>query len=130
MSFNPLTGEFGLSCCGKSSVVKSFEAGETISALRAVYQDIDKIYLAGSDQDHRPIGIATQSGASGAMINVVLFGELKDASFVWPANKTIYLSLNGFISDTPASSGFNIEIGYSQGAGEIFVNIKNQIVLI
>jgi hypothetical protein len=127
--FNATTGELDLVNKSKDSSVVSLTAGETISALKLVYQDIDSAFVASSNLDQRPIGIALNSANIGDPVRVRTFGELKDVSFSYSANQTLFLSSNGSLTTTSPSTGYSVEVGYGQGSGEIFINIKTQIVL-
>lgn len=132
--FNPTTGKLDLVGVGgpgpstNPAIITSI-AGENLSALRLVYQNQDEMFLASNDQDHRPIGLTITAAVQGAPVDVQLFGEITDASFTFAANQTLFLGLAGAITSTPPSAGFSVEVGYGQGTGEIFLSIKNQIVL-
>ena len=132
--FNPFTGSFDIDTSGSGGPVQNFlelniPAGETISALKVVYEDNGELFLANNLLDHRPIGISLSAGNVGDSITVITFGEVADASFLFASNETLFLNGSGSISSVSPLSGYLIELGYGLGNGKIFLNIKQQIVL-
>lgn len=135
--FNPFTGTFdidnndGGAGPGPSTnfLELTIPAGETISALKLVYEDSGQLFYASNLLDHRPIGVSLSAGNIGENITVITFGEIDDPSFLFASNETLFLNGIGTISSSPPSAGNLIEIGYGLGSGRIFLNIKQQIVL-
>lgn len=130
--FNPFTGNIdfvGESNGGTVPNEISSVAGEALSALKFVYQDNNISYVASSNMDHRPVGIVKTAALLNDPITIVTFGEFSDSSFLFAANETLFLNIDGSITTTPPSSGYVVELGFGLGSGKIFINIKQQIII-
>lgn len=108
---------------------------ETISALKLVnaVNDTDvRVADPNSFNEGKVLGIAVSFGNNGDKRSIVLFGKIEDASFTFNVNDPLFLSPTGSITDIPPSlptSNFSVNIGYSLGAGAIFLNIQEPIAL-
>ena len=115
------------------TIVDTYIAGEAISALKIVRLDSPTTVKIGDSsstyEDAKVIGVAISAAALGVNIDVQSFGELNDAFFSFPLNAPLYLSPTGTITDTPPTSGYNVQIGHSLGAGSIFVKVQEPIEL-
>ncbi|MTZ15226.1 hypothetical protein GNE00_15860 [Pseudomonas sp. JL972] len=106
-------------------------AGETISALRVVYE------LAGAIHplDYRDaanidllLGIALTAAPAGGAVNVQRSGVLDDNSWNWLPGR-IYLGANGSLTQTPPADGFCVLIGAATSATRITLNLQDPIEL-
>lgn len=109
-------------------------AGEVISALKIVRSiNATTVVLADSTinfEEARTLGMSTTAGGIGATIDVVFFGAIEDPSFTYPVNDPLFLTQNGNISNVQDPlSVYNSTIGYSLGAGAIFINLQEPIEL-
>lgn len=137
--FNPFTGSLdfvrkaGTSSNSVAKLIDEYEANETISALKAIKLiDENTCELADSEltfQDAKTVGISLTAGNAGSTIRVQTFGIIEDASFTFPLNAPLFLKTNGAISNTPNTTGYNVQIGHSLGTGAIFINIREPIKL-
>lgn len=133
--FNPITGNLDLvgdsSAASTPSVVDAtYEAAESISALKAVYLDSPStVRVATSGADVKPIGVAITAASAGAAVAVRVFGQLDDAAFTFAVNDHLFVSPTGSLTTSAPTTGFLTEVAHAVGIGSIFVNVKNQIVL-
>lgn len=136
--FNPTTGlldlvgQAGTVTANTEKLIKSFVAGENISALKLVYAssptEVSVCSLSSYDLS-RAIGVAITAATTGNSLNVQLFGKLEDASFTFAFNEDLYLNINGSITNSYPSSGYNLQVGYGMGTGAIFIDIEKPITL-
>lgn len=130
--FNPFTGNFDLVNPEKFENIYLKQASEDISALKIV-RAISDTQIAIADNDtytkSKAFGVALTASTTGGNVRVQTFGEIKDASFLFPINEPLFLGSNGVITITPPILGFVINIGYSLGNGAIFIDINEQIEL-
>lgn len=112
------------------SVINQYEAGDQVNVNRAVVLQPDgrivhadyALMADGLDI----IGVSHQSGATGALVEVVEFGKLTGAN-LGAIGDNFYLGANGVLTTAPVSSGWWIFIGTQLRNGEIFVNISEPI---
>ena len=110
------------------------KAGEDLSALRLVLLDNnDEFVLANpvNYEDSVTVGVTLTAALTGVGVNVLMFGKLEDAFFVFPLHDNLYLSANGIITNVPPvlPVPHSVLIGQSLGAGAIFVRIDQPIIL-
>lgn len=112
---------------GGTAVVRT--AGETISALRAVYEEDGEVFVLDyRDQDHidQLLGITLNAGASGAPITVQRILDITDAAWAWTPGR-VYLGADGALTQTPPSTGFHVLIGAAVSATRITLNLQDPI---
>jgi hypothetical protein len=80
--------------------------------------------------DSQVLGVLMTAGLSGSNQTVRTFGEISDGSFSFPLHANLFLGPLGQISDTVPPNGHHVRIGHSLGAGKIFLDINEPIVLI
>lgn len=106
-------------------------AGETISALRVVYElDNEVFYLDPADEDHIDmlLGISLTAATIGGAVNVQRSGILEDNSWSWALGR-IWLGANGTLTQTPPAGDFDVLIGSAVSATRIILNIQDAILL-
>jgi len=112
---------------------ESYEAGETISALKIVrLTDMNTVITANNltCEAAHAIGITCTAATAGNAIDVLTFGKVEDPSFGFTGTNTaIFLDDNGNITDVAPISGQYVILGQSLGAGAIFLNINSPIEL-
>ncbi len=114
-------------------LVKTFVAGEAVSALKLVYLSASntiKLALPGSTyEEAQVIGVSLNTAILGGNVDVQLFGVLNDPSFLFSANALLFLGSSGSITTTVPGSGFLTRVGYGLGTGAIFIDREKPIVL-
>jgi hypothetical protein len=105
----------------------------SISALKLVRANgPDTILVSnpgGSYFESVVLGVITKTGLTGVLTPVLVYGELRDPFLDFPLNDTLYLGVDGSITNVaPNTSNLTI-VGYSLGSGAIFINIQEPIIL-
>lgn len=139
LKFNPFTGQLDLVDTGgaggtTNSIIITKTAGETISALKAVYVKLSDglAYVASSaatNVEALVIGIAISSGNAGDLITIVTSGEVVDAGWSWSSNGEVYLSSNGSVTTTVPSDNYHVVLGKILTNNSIAVAIEPSIKL-
>lgn len=105
----------------------SAEAGENLSALRAVRLDgLNKLRYASNDTatNANAVGIITAAVSAGATGNVRYAGLLSDASWSW-SQGAIYIGDNGVLTQTAPSGGLIMrEIARAISTTQIIIDIE------
>lgn len=107
-------------------------AGEVISATKLVYMISDGVCgLADRSNITKKdvIGIALSASVIGGNVAILLFGRFADAFFNYPVNSSLYLDINGNITDIAPTTGYSVLIGKGLGTGAIFIDIERPIIL-
>lgn len=106
-------------------------AGETLSALRAVYE-LDSVvrYLDYRDAEHVDllVGVTITSGLIGEPVNIQLVGPLTDAGWQWVPGP-VWLGSLGQLTQAPPDDGFDVLIGSAVSATRIQLNLQRPIEL-
>lgn len=106
-------------------------AGATLSALRAVYElDGQVFYLDYRDAAHIDLllGITLTAATAGQPINVQRAGPIDDSGWNWTPGR-IWLGVDGALTQTPPTDGFDALIGAAVSATRITLNITDPIEL-
>jgi len=107
-------------------------AGETISALTAVYEDSLGIVYPLSNTDEINIdllaGIAITGAHAGADITIQRSGPL-DASGLNLQPGRVWLGMDGALTQTPPENGFDTLLGYATAEQRIYIDISESIQL-
>lgn len=118
------------------SVPLSLLAGESISALKAVYVDSTngKLFLCDSsdaDSSLGFIGISTNSGGVDSAILVAYNGLMEDSSWTWDISigYHLYLAAGGAITQMAPVSGVSYVIGTVVSGTKILINPMSPIIL-
>lgn len=103
-------------------------AGEVIPAIKAVYASSPGFVFLGQKTDAAKatiLGISKTAAAFvGNVLEVITFGEFEDASLNFPVDDILFLTDNGGITNAAPSGPYLTRLGYSMGAGKIFINIE------
>ena len=109
-------------------------AGQSISGHRMVMLDaVGKLtYPSSATPSHAGVVYGMSLGAAvlNDPVQVKTYGDVTDVSFAWTPNVPLYLNGVGVISETPATTGFTLQIGYSTGITSMFIDLKQPIVLV
>ena len=106
-------------------------AGETLSALRLVYElDGEVFALDSGDADHIDmlLGITLTAAAAGEPVNVQRYGVIYDAGWSWTPGR-VWLGVDGRLTQTPPADGFDVLIGSATSATRITLNLTDPIEL-
>jgi hypothetical protein len=106
-------------------------AGETLSALRAVYELGGAVYALGqADVDHIDalLGITLTAADEGQLLNVQRSGVMDDAGWNWTPGR-VYLGAAGALTQTPAADGFDVLIGTATAPTRLMLNLQDPISL-
>ncbi len=107
-------------------------AGEIISATKLVYMVTDGVCALANrlDVDKKDaIGIALNASVVGGQVSILLFGRFTDSFFNYPVNTSLYLDIDGNITDIAPSTGYSVLIGKGLGTGAVFIDIERPIIL-
>jgi len=105
--------------------------GMTISALKVVYMNAGKAYIASSgelSQANRVIGVAVDACTVGHSGRIRKQGYMKDNSWHWQLDKPIFLGINGALTQTAPVSGFVCQIAVPISSNEIDISIRISIL--
>lgn len=106
-------------------------AGETLSALRAVYE-LDGLVRALDYRDATHIdlllGLSLTAAPEGGPVNVQRSGVLEDSSWNWLPGR-IYLGANGSLTQAPPADGYCVLLGAATSATRITLNLQDPIDL-
>lgn len=106
-------------------------AGETISALRVVYERNNRVfYLDASDDDHIDLllGISVTSAPAEELLNVQRSGVIDDSSWTWLLGP-IWLGSAGTLTQSPPAAGYDVLIGSAVSPTRIILNLQDPINL-
>ena len=106
-------------------------AGETLSALRLVYElDGEVFALDSGDADHIDmlLGITLTAAAAGEPVNVQRSGVIDDGGWSWTPGR-VWLGVDGRLTQTPPVAGYDVLIGSAVSATRITLNITDPIEL-
>lgn len=128
---NIFTGNFDF--VGQSTNAQTdlnYIATENISALQLVYADSPTtVSVAKSTLAFKPFGIAITSALAGNQLTVKPFGEVSDVSFAFTYGQALFLNQFGFVTNVPVLTGYHIKVATGMGAGKIFLDIDDLILL-
>ena len=107
-------------------------AGETLSALRVVWEDqAGNVWpLDYRDDDHIDllIGLTVTSGAAGAVVTVQRGGVL-DGQGLGLVPGRVWLGVGGQLVQTPPNDGHDVLVGYVTGDQRIYIDFSEAIDL-
>lgn len=107
-------------------------AGETISALRLVYEnDNEEVFYIDQEDDiniNSILGLTITSASTGGNVSVRRTGIIDDDSWSWSVGR-IWLGANGALTQSPPSVGFDVLIGAAVSSTRIILNIQDSILL-
>lgn len=116
-----------------SSVVTTFRAGEVLSALQAVYFDPITARVWKADKTDlvkaSVVGITKTAANLDANVEVIQYGLLSDASFLFQPAQLVFLSIQGLLTLIAPDSGFLTRLGRAINNNTILVLIDSPITL-
>lgn len=116
-----------------ASVVNVFTAGETLSALQAVYyheasgtvQRADSSILIKASS----IGVTKTAANLNTPVEVVQYGLMTDLSFSYLPSDLIFLDSNGVLTTTAPSSGYLTRMARAITSDTILILIESPVTL-
>jgi len=113
------------------SVVDPREAGETLSALRVVYE-LDGVvrYLDSHDTAHIELASGVTLGAAelGEQVQVQRSGAIDDENWSWTPGP-VWLGAAGALTQTPPTAGYSLVVGVALSATRLAVDLQPPINL-
>jgi hypothetical protein len=107
------------------------QAGETISALRLVYE-LDGVvrYLDHEDAEHinLALGLSLASGDAGTEVDVQLSGSVDESTWSWSPGP-VWLGAQGFLTQLPPDDGFLLYVGTAVSPTRLILNIDQPVEL-
>lgn len=106
-------------------------AGETLSALRAVYELDGQVFaLDYQDAEHIDLllGITLTAAEAGQPINVQRLGAVDDDGWNWQPGR-VWLGSAGSLTQTPPTDGYDVLIGAAVASGRLLLNLQDPIEL-
>lgn len=118
---------------GSADVVQTTKnAGTAIGGHRAVKVVAGLLQYASKDDNpsaESVYGITINAGNIGDPIDVVLSGEIQEASWSWTQNLPIYLSTSGQLTQTAPTTGAVVELGIAVTSDTMLVRIQKTMFL-
>jgi hypothetical protein len=110
-----------------ASVVNTYTAGESISALKAVYELSGVIYKAAPDtiQTASVVGITLTSANAGEQVQVLQYGVLQDAFLTFSPADLIFVTSNGAITNVAPASGYLTRLGRAINVNTVLIIIDS-----
>ena len=117
----------------KLSVNKIY--GESLAGLKLVVASSPTEVVSANIDSYnnaRVFGITTEVGLITETHPILILGIVDDVSLNYPVNTPLFLGAGGDITDTPTtiSGEFITEIGYSLGAGSIFISLSEPMEIL
>lgn len=106
-------------------------AGETLSALRAVYELNGEVFtLDYRDASHISLllGITLTAGSSGQLLNIQRSGAIDDSGWSWSPGP-VWLGVDGALTQISPVDGYDLLIGSATAATRITLNLQDPIAL-
>jgi len=104
-----------------------------MSALRIVWEDADGLVhvLDKDDGDHITLiaGLTITATATAGDVTVQRAGPVDDDAWEWVASGPIWLGDSGIPTQTPPTTGYDVQIGYAVSPTRIYLDIQPPINL-
>jgi len=97
----------------------------TIGNNRALASVGEYVIYADSSLGFQVIGISTKSAISGSDVSIQNSGKMTVAGAGWIANKDVYLSTIGTLTQTPPTTGLVQKVGLAHDAETLIIKIAN-----
>jgi hypothetical protein len=111
---------------------QDYVAGETISAMKAVYIDNGEVFLCDNNTDFETatvMGVSLNGASIGGSVKVALSGEIEDSLFTFSSRELLYLGTNGNITNVANTTGFLTFIGKALGNNKIIIEVDDPFIL-
>lgn len=74
-------------------------------------------------------GITNAAASAGGSVEVISAGEFRNIGWNWSPGAPLFLGLNGFLTETPPTTGVLIQFATAISSTKIFISIENPIFL-
>lgn len=102
--------------------------GDVVYAISTTHVDL----ATGDDTASKAtvFGFVLTNALAGANVDILILGVLEDPIFsVFTLNDPLFLDVAGGVTDTKRISGYHVVVGKSLGGNQIFVNIRDPLVI-
>lgn len=106
-------------------------AGETLSALRAVYELNGQVFaLDYRDAEHIDLllGVTLTAADQGQTLNVQRLGAIDDGGWNWQPGR-VWLGADGALTQAPPTDGYDVLIGAAVASGRLLLNLQDPLEL-
>lgn len=105
-------------------------AGETISALRVVYESLGAVYLLDPSSAFvdQMLGLSVTAGAPGALISVQRSGTIDQLAWTWTEG-LVFLGPNGVLTQTPPTTGWELVVGFASSPTRLTLDFDEPVLL-
>jgi len=108
-------------------------AGETISALRMVYERDGSVYLLDptdpySEDPQFALGVAVTAAQPGDTVAVQRSGTIDDAGWTWTPG-LVFVGPQGRLVQTPPTSGWELVVGFAPEETRLNLDIDEPVLL-
>ena len=114
---------------GSMSATVDVIAGENLAPYRVVYVDTSKVYKASKDtisERDKILGITNGSYSINTLATVYVYGTVTNSSWNWLPG-LVYLNVDGTLTQTIPTSGYQIQIGKAIDTTTIIIDIDRVI---
>lgn len=113
---------------GIQTIVRT--AGETISALRVVFESQAKAYFVDPalPSVYQALGVAITSASSESEVTIQTQGFIDDAAWSWDEG-FVWCGPNGTLTQTPPTSGWDFIIGFATSATRLYIDLNEPVLL-
>lgn len=113
---------------GVQTIVRT--AGETISALRIVYESEELAHPVNpaTESVYQALGLAITSGSIGTDITIQTQGFVDDSAWSWTEGH-VWCGPNGVLTQTPPTSGWDFIIGFATSATRLYIDLNEPVLL-
>ncbi len=113
---------------GVQTIVRT--AGETISALRIVYESQQLAHPANpaTESVFQALGLAITSASIDTDLTIQTQGFVDDSSWNWTEGH-VWCGPNGTLTQTPPISGWDFIIGFATSATRLYIDLNEPVLL-
>lgn len=106
------------------------QAGETVSALRVVYESESKAYLVDPNTDsvHLALGVTLTSSAPDGELSIQTQGFIDDPAWSW-AEGLVWCGSGGALTQTPPETGWDFVIGFATSPTRLYIDLNEPVLL-
>lgn len=105
-------------------------AGESVSALRVVFERNAKAYIVDPQTESvfQALGVAITSGSIDSELTIQTQGFIDDASWSW-SEGIVWCGPNGILTQTPPVDGWDFIIGFATSATRLYIDLNEPVLL-
>lgn len=105
-------------------------AGETISALRVVYESGGEVFRLdqASDNVQALLGISVTAAAEGGAIKIQRDGSIDTPGWTWTEG-LVFLGADGLLTQTVPTTGWEVVVGYAPTSTRLNIDFDEPVLL-